>query len=299
MGLLGGSSGDVTSSSSSYMTRPQYVEDFINEVTQYANELNPVDWINKEYAGLNQWEQDALNKMTNSNMIDNLTQGLERMGQSGSDMLSQALTGMQSLWQQGPITAQDITNEANQLYDEQAVQGAQTAANNQIYSQTGATMAQHAQSNLNQGAYTSGAANQRNTDIANATSSIGTTDSAIANQAWTQALKEGAGLLTGQRSLEQGALSGLMKLGKGEMNQAFTGANAAMKGIDQEFEAGLIEQMNQQNQDNMNYFNQKGNQNIPWYYANEMLKLAGVLNTAEGTNRTTNTSTSTSGGGLF
>lgn len=292
---------NLSSSSSSSITRPAYVQDLIDQVYNEVNNISPAQWIDKQYAGLNPDEQDAINNMSNSTAMDNFAKELMGLGSGGKSLIEDAWSGLEQMFQAGPITAQDITNEASNFYNQDAVNNAINSANNSIYSQTGNTMAQAAEStmNQNQGTFTSGAANQQSATLSNALSSMNSADSAITNQAYKSALGAATGVLTGQRKLQKGALSSMASIGSNMLNYAGQGANIATDAAKAQMKAGELEQMAQQAQDDMDYFNQKGAQNLPWLYIDQMLKAAGVFNSAEGTTTNTNSSTSVSGGGLF
>lgn len=290
MGLFGGGSGTTTST----MTRPDYIQNMIDSLTKQVNNTNSGSYVNQQYAGLNQTQQDALNSLINSDQLKNLSGQLIAGGQTGLDNLNSAYSQIQELANNGGITSDQINNLAGQLYDKDSVQAAIDATN---YG-TKQNLAKNQLTNIAQQTMQNGAggsASRMAKDNARtaALTQMQNDSSNLTDQAYNNAVSQANSILAGNRQNQYSALGSLAQNGASMAGMANTGANMANQANYNALAAG--NQMQQDSQSNLDnaYNNAMYNQNYDWTQIQNMLNAASVLNGAQGMT----TTSSTAGGG--
>lgn len=293
MGLFGGGSSTTTST----MTRPDYIQSMIDSLTNQVNNTSNGSYINQQYAGLNQTQQDALNQLINSDQLNSLSGQLISGGQTGIDTLNSAYSQLQNLANNGGITSDQINNLAGQLYDNDSVQAAIDATNygtKQNLAEN--TLTNIAQQTMQDGAGGSAARMAKDNAKTAALSQMQNDASNLTNQAYNNAVSQANSILSGNRQNQYSALGSLAQNGSTMANMASTGAQYANQANNNALAAGnAMQQDSQANLDNT-YNNSINNQNYDWSQIQNMINAASVLNGAQG--MTTKTTTS-GGGGLL
>lgn len=294
MGLFGGGSSTTTSK----MTRPDYIQNMINSLTNQVNNTTNGSYVNQQYAGLNQTQQDALNQLINSDQLNSLSGQLISGGQSGLDTLNSAYSQLQNLASNGAITSDQINNLAGQLYDKNSVQAAIDATNygtKQNLAEN--TLTNIAQQTMQGGAGGSAARLAKDNAKTAALSQMQNDSSNITNQAYNNAVSQANSILSGNRQNQYSALGALAQNGSSMAGLANTGAQMANQANNNALAAGNIMQQNTQNSLNNNYNNAINNQNYDWSQIQNLINASSVLNGAQG--MTTKTTTSGGGSGML
>ncbi|MCS5737326.1 hypothetical protein, partial [Herbiconiux daphne] len=130
MALFGSSGG----SSTTKISRPQYVQNMINDLSSQVQNLKTPQWQNQQYAGLTSDQQTALDQMMASPELRAYASQLTGAGQEGVNQLSDLQNQVQSAYGK-QITADDINRMADQLYNRGEVEEAIKAANRQTEQQ--------------------------------------------------------------------------------------------------------------------------------------------------------------------
>lgn len=294
MGLFGGGSKTTTSS----MTRPDYIQNMIDSLTNQVNNTNNGSYVNQQYAGLNQTQQDALNQLINSDQLNSLSGQLIQGGQAGLDTLNNAYSQLQGLANNGGITSDQISGLAGLLYDKDAVQGAIDATN---YG-TKQNLAKNQLTNIAQQTMQGGgggSASRMAKDNARtaALSQMQNDASSITDQAYNNAVSQANSILSGNRQSQFSALGALAQNGANTAGLANTGAQFANQANQNALNAGNMMQQNDQAYLNNNYNNAINNQNYDWSQIQNMINATSVLNGAQG--MTTKSTTSGGGSGLL
>lgn len=294
MGLFGGG----TQKSISEMTRPQYLQNMIDQLMDQSQTTNQGQWVDKGYAGLNQNQQDAINQLINSDQLNQLSNQLITGGQQGLDTLDSAYGQLQSLYQNGNITPDQINSLAGQLYDQDAVNAAIDAQNYGTKNQLAKnTMTNIAQQTMQDGAGGSAARMQKDMARTSALGQMQNDASNLTNQAYNSAVEQANGILSGNRQQQYSALGALANNGANMAGLAGQGAQMANQANQNALMGGTLMQQNEQGRLNNQYNNQMGAQNYDWQQIQNMLNAAGVLNGAQG--MTTTTTQSGGGGGML
>lgn len=290
MGLFGGGS----SAQKSKTTRPDYIQSMIDSLMNQTNNTTNGSYVNQQFAGLNQTQQDALNQLINSDQLNSLSSQLISGGQTGLSTLDSAYSQLQNLAGNGGITSDQINDLAGQLYDNDSVQAAIDATN---YG-TKQNLAENQLTNIAQQTMQNGAggsASRMAKDNAKtaALSQMQNDASNLTNSAYQNAVGQANSILSGNRQQQYNALGALAQNGSNMAGLANTGAQFANSANQNALAAGNQMQANTQNQNNMNYNNAINNQNYDWTQIQNMLNAASVLNGAQGMT----TTTTSSGGG--
>lgn len=291
MALFGGGSKKTTSE----MTRPDYINDYINQLVNQMNGTSSGDYIYRENVGFNQNQQDALNNLAQSGALGGLSSQYLDAAQNGLGYLDQANAGYQNLANAGPITADQIGALAGQLYDDEAVQAA-IAANNE---QTQQDLARGALPQLSQqyaGQQGSGARMAKQFAQNDALAQMQGTATNITNSAYDAALNQAQNILSGNKQNQAGALNGLTNIGTGMSNLGQQAGQLSQQQMMNQWGAGLQQQQQSQADLNNNYQNAMNAANWGWQDINNQLGAAGIFNGALGQKTTTKTS---GGGGGF
>lgn len=294
MGLFGGGSKTSTSS----MSRPGYLTDYINQLTNMIGQTNSGDYVNKDYVGLNQTQQQALDQLANSGALRDLSSQYLNAGQQGLGDLDYASNGLNNLYNQGAITGDQIGNLANQLYNQDDVQAAIDAQNQGVQEQLARqTLPSVAEQYMGQAGQGSGAQMAKDFAKGDALQQMQANAANTTDAAYNSALNQAQNILSGNRQNQAAALSGLAQNGASMSNLGIQAGNLAQQAIQNQWNAGNIQQQDQQNQYNNQYQNAINNQNWGWQDIQNQINAASVLNGALG--QTTTSKTSGGGGGLF
>jgi len=293
MGLFGGGSKTTTSQ----MTRPDYIQNMINSLTNQVNNTSNGSYVNQQYAGLNQTQQDALNALINSDQLNKLSGQLISGGQDGLNTLNSAYSQIQSLANDG-INADKINNLAGQLYDGNSVQAAIDATNYGTKQNLAKNQLTNiAQQTMQDGAGGSAARMAKDNARTAALSQMQNDASNLTNEAYNNAVNQANSILSGNRQNQFNALGALAQNGAQQAGLAGVGANMANQANLNALGAGNIMQQNTQNSLNNDYQNAMYKQNYDWGQIQNMLNAASVLNGAQG--MTTTSKTSGGGSGML
>lgn len=291
MALFGGGGGSTTSK----MTRPDYIQSYIDQLVNQVNNTSSGDYVYRENVGFNNNQTQALNDLAQSGALGALSsQYMDAAGQ-GLGYMDNAYQGFNNLSGQGPISAEQIGALAGELYDDAAVQAAITANNEQ----TQQSLARNALPQLAQqyaGQQGSGARMAKSFAQGDALNQMQNTATNITNSAYDSALGQAQNILSGNRQNQAAALSGLSNIGGNLAGLGQQGAQLSQQQLTNQWGAGLQQQQQQQAGLDNAYQNAQNAANWGWQDINNQLGAAGVLNGALGTTTTTKT---TGGGGGF
>lgn len=294
MGLFGGGSKTSTSS----MTRPDYLTDYINQLNSLIGQTSSGDYVNREYSGLNSVQQQALQQLADSGALGALSSQYLGAGQQGINDLDYANKGLQGLYDQGAITGDQITNLANQLYSDEDVQAAIDAQNAGVQEQLARqTLPSVAEQYMGQAGHGSGARAAKDFAQGGALQQMQANAADTTNAAYNSALNQAQNILSGNRQNQAAALSGLAQQGGTMAGYGLQAGNIAQQAMQNQWQAGLQQQQDIQNMYNNNYQNQVNQQNWGYQDIQNQLGAAGVLNGALG--QTTTQKTSGGGSGIF
>lgn len=274
-------------------TRPGYLTNMINDLSNQIKTTDMGDWQNQNYAGLNTNQNAALTGLANSDALHNYASQLMGAGQQGLDTLDSAYSQLQKAYG-GGITAQDVQKLANQLYSPEDTQAAIEAVKQRGEEQLSqSTLPAVAQQTMQESGF--GSSQRLSADRARsaALADIQAQGSQISNDAYNTAMSQAQGILSGNRQNQLSALSGLQQIGQQQAGLANTGASAAQNAYMNQLAAGNQRQQNEQGALDTKYNNAIGAQNYGYQNIQNQLGAASVLNGALGQTSTT----TTSGGG--
>lgn len=288
MGLFGGGG----STSTSKMTRPEYIQNYIDQLVNQVNNTSSGDYVYKDNVGFNQNQTEALNNLSQSGALGALSSQYMDAAQSGLGYMDQANNGYNNLSNSGQITGEQIGALAGQLYDDGAVQAAITANNEQ----TQQDLARNALPQLAQqyaGQQGSGARMAKSFAQGDALNQMQNTATNITNSAYDSALNQAQSILSGNRQSQASALSGLSGIGNTMAGLGNQAGQLSQQQMQNQWAAGLQQQQQQQSDLNNAYTNAQNAANWGYQDINNQLGAAGVLNGALGTT----TTNKVSGGG--
>lgn len=292
MALLGGGGGSTTSQ----MTRPEYIQQYINQLLGQMKNTSSGDYVNKEYIGLNQNQQDALDQLASSGALGALSSQYLNAAQGGLGYMDQAQQGWQNLMNGGGITADQIGVLAEQLYNDEEVQNAITANNEQVQQ----SLARGALPSIAQqyaGQSGSGSRMAKTFAQSDALNQMQNNATNITNSAYDSALAQAQNILSGNRNSQASALSGLSNIGGQLAGLGEQAGQLSQQQMMNQWNAGLQQQQDQQGMLNNAYQNAQNAANWGWQDINNQLGAAGILNGALG--QTTTTKQSGGGGGFL
>lgn len=291
MALFGGGGG----SSTSQMSRPEYLQRYIDQLVSQMNNTSSGEYVNKDYIGLNQNQNQALEGLASSGALGALSSQYLDAAQSGLGYMDQAQQGWQNLMNQGGITAEQIGALAEQLYNDEEVQNAITANNEQVQQ----SLARNSLPSIAQqfaGQSGSGARMAKSFAQGDALNQMQNNATNITNSAYDSALSQAQNILSGNRTNQASALSGLSSIGTGLAGLGEQAGQLSQQQMMNQWNAGLQQQQNEQGMLNNAYQNAQNAANWGWQDINNQLGAAGVLNGALGQKTTT---TQSGGGGGF
>ena len=291
MSLFGGGS----KKSTSQMIRPEYIQQYIDQLNAQMGNTSSGDYVNRENVGFNQNQQQALDKLGQSNALGALSSQYMDAAQSGLGYLDTANQGYSNMFNQGGITADQIGALAGQLYNDEEVQNAITA-NNEVIQQNLARQALPSISQQYAGQSGSGARMAKSFAQGDALNAMQGQATDITNSAYDAAVGQAQNILSGNRQNQAAALSGLSNIGG---NMAGLGTQAGQLSQQQmmnQWGAGLQQQQQDQAALNNDYQNSMNSANWGWQDINNQLGAANIFNAALGQKTTTKQS---GGGGGF
>lgn len=292
MALFGGGNSKTTSQ----MIRPEYIQQYIDQLNQQIGNTSSGDYVYRDNVGFNNNQTEALNNLAQSGALGTLSQQYMDAAGQGLGYLDNAYKGYQSLSGQGGVTGEQIGALAGQLYDDDAVQAAITANNEQVQQ----NLARNALPQLAQqyaGQHGSGARMAKSFAQGDALNQMQGQATDITNSAYNSAISQAESILSGNRQNQAAALSGLSNIGSNLSNLGQQGANLSQQQMLNQWNAGLQQQQQQQNEYDNAYQNAQNAANWGWQDINNQLGAAGVLNGALG--QTTTTKQSGGSGGFL
>lgn len=294
MGLFGGGSKTQTSS----MSRPGYLTDYINQLTNMIGQTSSGDYVNKDYVGLNATQQAALEQLANSGALRDLSSQYLNAGQQGLNDLDYTQNALNDLYNQGPITGDQIGNLANQLYNQEDVQAAIDAQNQSVQEQLArSTLPSVAEQYMGQAGQGSGARMAKDFAQGDALQQMQANAANTTDAAYNSALGQAQNILSGNRQNQAAALSGLAQNASNMSNIGIQAGNLAQQAIQNQWQAGAQQQQDIQNRYNNQYQNDINNQNWGWNDIQNQINAASVLNGALG--QTTTQKVSGGGSGFL
>lgn len=255
MGMFGGSGASSTTNTTTTVSPSEDVANILQNVVAYTEGIDPGHYITKQHAGFNQYEQDALNRMANSdplNYMSGITKGFAQTGASIENALGRALESV--LAGGGQITPDVLKGQSKILLD--SMKKAESSASPMV-AQASSTLGGTPESNAT-----------ASMALGNASASaLPKLEQASANLAYS--------MLTGDQKAGARGLKQAGELANTYMKEGGKGAKAGNQAIQNELKAGQIAQKEQQAEYNTAWENAMGQQLFPYEYVNN---LANVLN---------------------
>lgn len=283
-----------TTKTTSKVSRPGYYTDMLNGLSDDINNMGNLEYINQNYSGLNNYQNDALQQLIQSNALNQYGGLYNQQGMNGLTNVDSAYNQLMNT--QG-YTTQDIENLAKQFYSDADVQAAINASNENILSNmaTG-TLPSISEQYGNQAGMGSGQRMAKSLAKADATSQAMSNSNQITDSAYNNAIQQANALLDNNQSEKMNALNGLYNVGNAQTQGLYNGANAYNQANLNALYAGNIMQQDNQNRLDNDYNNQLMNQNIGWQDIQNRINAASVLNGGYGQ---TTTQYTKSGGGML
>ncbi|HEG2205559.1 TPA: hypothetical protein SCS57_002044 [Enterobacter cloacae] len=292
MGLFGSSGGSTTSKT----TRPDYIMNMVNGLSEQINNASVGSYNNLDYSGFNANQKAAYDEFMNNKDNQAWANDLIKSGQAGLDTLDNAYNQYAGL---GDAYSTDaLTNLTSQLYNrgdvENAINASNQASERQFSTETAPNVAQ--QANLSGGfgsAQRLGQARAQealiNEEQANAEN--------ISNNAYNQALTSAQSILASNDSNRRSALGSLTSNAINQAGNINTGAALQQNAYEQGLAATQANQQDRQNAMNNAYMNQQNANNWQYQDINNRLGAASVMNGVLG--QTSKTTTSGGGAGFL
>lgn len=294
MGLFGGGAKTTTSKT----TRPDYINNMVNDLSGRINSQASPEWVNQNYAGLTGDQQSALSDLMNNRQLNDYATQLMGAGQEGLNNLNSAQSQLANAYGNNQISAGDINNLAGQLYNSDEVENAIRASNANTEQQLAtATNPVIAQQTMQEGGF--GSSQRLAKDMASRSALAEEQQNAgnITNQAYNSAMEQAQGILSGNRQNQLSALSGLGQVGSQQAGLINTAGQTAQQNYQNSMNAANQRWQNEQGALDTKYNNAIGAQNMGYQDLTNRTNAASVLNGALGQTKTT--TASGGGGGLL
>lgn len=282
MGLFGGGG----SKSTSYITRPAYIQNAINSLSQQVKSNEIGDFTAQQFAGLNSQQQQALASMLNSEQMNQWADQIYGSGQSGISQLDDVYNQLNN--EQG-ITQGDIERLATQLYDATGTEELVTRQNEALAAQQATDVNPNVAQQIYSGQAGFGSSQRLMKDRAAAdlaTSQQNAADT-ITSQAEQNARSQAESILSGNLSQRRNLLGALANNAQGQIGLVNTGAQMSQQAYQNQLNAIQQQQQNAQAQANMNYQNQALARDWKNYGYQQQLQQAGALSDLYGQRVTT------------
>ncbi|MFQ3396371.1 hypothetical protein P9477_23245 [Enterobacter mori] len=294
MGLFGSGGGSTTSK----MTRPDYIQNMINNLNGQIKGANVGDYTNMQYAGLNSDQQSALNNMLNNPEMQGYANDLLNAGNEGLNNLNDVYKQITDLYGSNNYSSSSLDNLVSQFYNRGDVENAINAQNSQSENRFAKdTQTNVAQQMNNSGGF--GSAQRLGQDRAKEAlvSEEQQNASDISNQAYSNAVSQAQSVLASNDANKRAALGALTTNAQNQAGLINSGAQLQQDLYNQS--AAASSQMLNDNQAKLNndYTNQQNAQNMPYQDIQNRINAASVLNGALG--QTTTTKTSGGGAGIL
>lgn len=283
-----------TTKTKSSLSRPAYYTDMLNSLSNDVNNIGDLQYINQNYSGLNNYQNDALQQLIDSNALNQYAGLYNEQGLNGLNNINSAYNQLQNTQ---AYTTGDIENLASQFYNYEDVQNAINASNENIASNLAtSTLPTISEQYGNQAGMGSGQRMAKSVAKAGATSDAMNVANQLTDDAYNSAIQQADNLLSNNQAEKMNALGGLYSIGNNQAQGLYNSANTYNQANQNALYAGNIMQQDQQNSLNNDYNNQLMNQNIGWQDIQNRINAASVLNGGYGQNTTTYTKT---GGGML
>lgn len=293
MGLFGG--GAKTSTSS--VSRPEYLQNMINNLSGQINNAKVGDYSNLNYSGMNSDQQAAYNSLLNGGAVGNAANQVMNAGEEGYNQLNNTYGQISGLMNSGNITSEQINNLADQLYNRGDVQNAIDAnkANleQQAATETNPAVAMQTMQGVNDAGFGSSQRLGKSRADANLTTNVLNQSDQISSDAYNNAMSQAQNMLTSNRSNSVSALGALAQNQSNQAGLINTGAQMQQQGYQNQLGALSGQMQDQQNQLDNAYNNQNAAQQWQYNQINNQIGAANVMNGMLGQKTTT---TSTGGG---
>lgn len=294
MGLFGGGGGGSTTK----ITRPDYVQSMINNLSGQIKNANIGDYTNMQYAGLNSDQQAALNSMLNNEQMQSYANDLIGAGNQGLNQLDDVYKQITDLYGGNQYSTENLDKLVNQLYNrgdvEAGISAANQASENRFAKDTQTNVAQ--QTNASGGFGSAQRLGQSRAQEALVSEEQANAED-ISNTAYNSAVSQAQSILASNDQNKRAALGALTTNATQQANLANQGAQLQQDLYNQSA-AAVSQQMNDSQQKlNNDYVNQQNAQNWQYQDINNRLGAANILNGALG--QTTKTTTSGGGSGIL
>lgn len=288
----------ASKAATSKIERPEYINSFIQSLNSQINNADMGQYIDQQYTGLSQNQLDALNQLAASPELRDLAQQYTNAGKQGLGYLDSAYNQLQSLYNDGGYTAAQQGALADQLYDEQGVNSAIDAQNAVTKEQLArSTIPQIVQQYNSQGGFGSGAKMAKGMAQQGALNQMQSDAANISNQAYQSAMDKASSILSGNQQNRGAALSGLVSGGAQMSGLGQQAGDLNQQVLNNQLNAGNIQQNDQQTAFNNAYQNAINQQNYGYQQINNLTNAASVLNGAQGQTSTTTVSGGSNGFG--
>lgn len=283
-----------TTTTKSSLNRPAYFTDYLNSLSSDVQNMPDLQYVNQNYSGLNNYQNDALQQLIQSNALNQYAGLYGQSGQNGLNNIDSAYNQLQNT--QG-YTTDDIEGLAGQFYNAEDVQAAIDASNEGILTNLATNINPNiAEQYGNQAGMGSGQRMAKSVAKGDATTAAINASNNITNSAYNSAVQQATNLLDNNQAEKMNALSGLYGIGANQAQGLYNSAMYANQANQNALYAGNMMQQDQQNFLNNDYNNQLMNQNIGWQDIQNRINAASVLNGGYGQTTTQKTS---SGGGML
>lgn len=283
-----------TTKTTSSISRPAYFNDYLNTLSGQVQNMPDLQYVNQDYTGLNNYQNQALQQLIESNDLNKYAGLYADSGNQGLNNIDSAYNQLQNTQ---AYTTGDVDNLANQFYNAEDVQAAIDASNEGILSNLAInTLPGVSEQYGNQAGIGSGGRIAKSMAKADATSNAINSANSITNSAYNNAVQQADNLLSNNQAEKMNALSGLYGIGNLQSQGLYNSAMYSNQANQNALYAGNFLQQDQQNALDNDYNNQLLNQNIGWQDIQNRINAASVLNGGYGQ---TTTTTQKTGGGLL
>lgn len=277
-------------------TRPDYITNLVNSLSNDIRSTNIGDYTNLQYSGMDDNSYKALQSMLNNPEYRNYAEQLMNAGTEGLDTLNSTFDQVSEAYNNGEITADQLDTLASRLYNRGDVENQITQLNRQAERQYSTDVAPNAaqQVNVNAGFGSMNRLASRRGEEA-LTQQMQANSENTSNQAYQTALDQAQNILTSNQATRRAALGTLSQNAATQAGYMSKGAQMNDYLNQQGFNAVQQMQDDRQNQLNNEYQNSINRQQWQKQQTNNLINSAAVLNGALGMT----TTQSTSGGSGF
>lgn len=290
MGLFSGGG----STQKSYITRPEYVQNAINHLSDQVRSTELGAFTPEQFANLDTNQQQALADMLNNPQMDKWVDQLYSSGQAGIDQFNNVYNQLNN---EKGITQEDVEKLASGLYDytgtEDLIKNQSEALAAKQATDVNPNIAQQVMSGGYAGGLGGFGSSQRlMKDRAAASLATSQQDAAneITSQAEQNARSQAESILSGNLSQRRNILGALATNAQNQIQGVNTGAQMSQQQYQNMMNAVQQQQQNAQAQADMNYQNATLARDWNNYANQQKLQQAGALSDLYGQTVTTRTS---------